>query len=68
MHGKMILFISMCLFHLQVAGLISCVLLLIVLLAIGPYFRTLPNVSVSYVPENFLHYFFLFERGLSIVV
>ncbi|XP_045166234.2 prestin-like isoform X2 [Mercenaria mercenaria] len=27
----------------QVAGLVSCCLLLVVLLAIGPYFRTLPN-------------------------
>ena len=30
---------------LQVAGLFSCLLLLVVLLAIGPYFKTLPNVS-----------------------
>lgn len=29
----------------QVAGVVSCCLLLVVLLAIGPYFRTLPNVS-----------------------
>lgn len=31
----------------QVAGLVSCVLLLVVLLAIGPYFRTLPNCVLA---------------------
>ncbi|KAL4226525.1 hypothetical protein ACF0H5_014510 [Mactra antiquata] len=31
----------------QVAGLFSCCLLLIVLLAIGPYFRTLPNCVLA---------------------
>ena len=34
------------LFLLQIAGLVSCSLILVVLLAIGPYFRTLPNVSI----------------------
>ena len=29
----------------QIAGLISCSLILVVLVAIGPYFKTLPNVS-----------------------
>lgn len=31
----------------QVAGLISCCLMLVVLLAIGPYFRTLPNCVLA---------------------
>ncbi|XP_052284295.1 prestin-like isoform X2 [Dreissena polymorpha] len=31
----------------QVAGLISCALLLVVILAIGPYFRTLPNCVLA---------------------
>nr|BBA68353.1 putative prestin [Phreagena okutanii] len=31
----------------QVAGLVSCCLLLVVLLAIGPYFRTLPNCVLA---------------------
>ncbi|XP_053378187.1 prestin-like isoform X3 [Mercenaria mercenaria] len=31
----------------QVAGLVSCCLLLVVLLAIGPYFRTLPNCVMA---------------------
>ena len=29
----------------QVAGLVSCAMLLVVMLALGPYFKTLPNVS-----------------------
>ncbi|XP_045165189.2 sulfate transporter-like [Mercenaria mercenaria] len=31
----------------QVAGLVSCCLLLVVLLAVGPYFRTTPNCVLS---------------------
>ena len=37
--------IAACVF--QVTGLVSCGLLLIVLLAIGPLFEPLPNVSTS---------------------
>ena len=35
------------LFLFQVAGLVSCALLLVVLLAVGPYFKTLPNASTN---------------------
>ena len=41
------------LFLFQVAGLVSCVMLLVVMLAMGPYFKTLPTVS-----NVFLFYFY----------
>ncbi|XP_052780463.1 prestin-like isoform X2 [Mya arenaria] len=43
----------------QVAGLVSCVLLLVVLLAIGPYFRTLPNCVLASIIINALRGMFL---------
>ena len=49
--------LSFC-FLFQMAGLVSCALLLVVLLAIGPYFKTLPNVGrkIVWKLKNHIYY------------
>lgn len=51
----------------QVAGLVSCVLLLIVLLAIGPYFRTLPNCVLAAIIMEKMRGMLLQVRDLKIL-